>query len=300
MTGRTGNGKRGRKICWNDRIFLPASRRPRLLVLGDPAKDLEREAEALVEHLGGRVELLGVEIARTFDPIESNPDLVVVLGGDGAMLATSHRLGRRSVPVMGVNYGRIGFLAAVAPERARAVLDQVLRGDGRCEGHTMMRATVTRDGAVLLDTHILNEVVVQRSWGASMVEIDLTVDRRPVCDYRGDGLIVSTATGSTAYSLAAGGPVLSPRLDAWVVTPIAPHTLNQRPLVLPGQRMAQLHVHGWAGFTADGHLEARLQPGDVVRVTPSTRRFHLVVDPDANFFARLRSKLHWGEPPGPG
>lgn len=300
MPGRPANGLRGRKICWNDRITLPSSRRPRLLVIGDPAKGLDGEADSITAHLAGKVDLIGVEMDRSFEPIQGRPDLVVVLGGDGAMLATSHRLSSRTVPVLGVNFGRIGFLAAVAPERALAVLDQVLAGDGRCEGHAMMRATVRRAGAALLDTHILNEVVIQRSWGASMVEIDLTVDRRPVCTYRGDGLIVSTATGSTAYSMSAGGPVLSPRLDAWVVTPIAPHSLNQRPVVLPGQRSALLRVHTDSGFTADGHLEARLQPGDLVKVSPSPRRFNLVVDPESNFFARLRSKLHWGEPPGPG
>ena len=300
MPGRSANGKRGRKICWSDRIHLPSSRKPRLLVLGDPDKGLSDEANAIASHLEGRVELIGVELARSFEPIETRPDLVVVLGGDGAMLATSHRLGTRNVPVLGVNFGRIGFLAAVPPERTFEVLDQVLAGEGRCEGHAMMQATVRRGGPVLLDTHILNEVVVQRSWGASMVEIDLTVDRRPVCTYRGDGVIVSTATGSTAYSMSAGGPVLSPRLDAWVVTPIAPHSLNQRPVVLPGQRSAYLKVHSTSGFTADGHLEARLEPGDLIKVGPSKRRFHLVTDPESNFFARLRSKLHWGEPPGPG
>ncbi|RMH02111.1 MAG: NAD(+)/NADH kinase, partial [Planctomycetota bacterium] len=274
-----GNGRPARAICWAERIHLPVSRKPRVLVLADPLKNLGEEADRIVQHLGDRVRLIGPELSRSLEPIRCRPDLVIVLGGDGAMLATSHRLGSRPVPVLGVNFGRIGFLAAVSPDRAEFVLDQVLAGEGRCEGHAMMRAIVQRGGESLLDTHILNEVVVQRSWGSSMVEIDLTVDRRPVCTYRGDGLIVATATGSTAYSMSAGGPVLSPRLDAWVVTPIAPHSLNQRPVVLPGQRSALLQVNGHSGFTADGHLEARLEPGDLVRVRPSKRKFHLVVDP---------------------
>lgn len=164
----------------------------------------------------------------------------------------------------------------------------------------MLHARVRRDRHDLLDTHILNEVVVLRAWSAPLVEVDLTVDRRPVCTYRADGVIVATATGSTAYSLAAGGPILSPRLDAWVVTPIAPYMLGMRPVVLPAGRVASLRVETEAGFTADGHEELHLRPGDVVRVARSRRRFRMVVDAETPFYSRLRSKLRWGEPPGPG
>lgn len=270
-------------------------------MLGDPAKPRVKElAEELEEFLLEYADVLGVEVARRVQPIQHKADLVVVLGGDGALLATSHRMGRRQVPVMGINFGSVGFLAAVAPQRARAVLTQVLHGEGICENHTMMHASIRRDGKITMDTHILNDVSILRAWGSAMVEVDLTVDRRPVCTYRGDGLIVSTSTGSTAYSLAAGGPIMTPRVDAWVVTPVAPYMLGMRPLVLPGERTATLTVRGHAGFTADGHEEYHLQPGDKIRVAPSNRRFRLVVDSQANFFERLRSKLHWAEPPGPG
>ncbi|MBO46628.1 MAG: NAD kinase [Planctomycetes bacterium] len=298
----TGRGKKKSPgICWGDKIHLPASRKPRVLILGDPLKSESKEmADKLLEHLEGRAKVVGVDLTRSLEPIEAKMDLVIVLGGDGAMLATSHRLGRKVVPVMGINIGRIGFLTAFSPERSLGALDNILAGEGRCEAHAMMRASVRRKKEIILDTLILNEVAVVRAWGASMVEIDLTVDRRPVCTYRSDGIIVSTATGSTAYSLSAGGPVLSPRLDAWVVTPIAPHSLNQRPVVLPGSRVAKLRIHSKCGFTADGHEELRLLPGDTIHVSPSKRKFHLVVEPEANFFARLRSKLHWGESPGSG
>ncbi|MCH2111861.1 MAG: NAD(+)/NADH kinase [Planctomycetes bacterium] len=283
------------------RVKLSASRKPRVLILGDPAK---KESLALAKqiegHLEGRVQLLPRDLKRSWKPIETKPDFVVTLGGDGAMLATSYRLGKRQVPVMGVNIGRIGFLAAFSPADCLRALDQVLEGDGRLEAHAMMKATVSRGRKTVLETHLLNEAVVLREWGASMLEVDLTVDRRPVCTYRGDGLIVSTATGSTAYSLSAGGPVLSPRLDAWVVTPIAPHTLNQRPVVLPGNLTARLKLQDDCGFTADGHLEKPLKAGDLLTVGPSPRRFHLIVGKEQHFFARLRSKLHWGEAPGPG
>ncbi|PCH82277.1 MAG: hypothetical protein COB96_02135 [Planctomycetota bacterium] len=302
MPESRANGRTSRRsICRGDKLCFPKSRKIRVLILGDNEKPrVSENAQALVRHMGKRVTIVGVNLERSLAPIESKPDLVLVLGGDGAMLACSHRLGKRSIPVMGINHGRIGFLTAFSPETALDALDRVINGAGNCESHAMMRVVIKRGKKKLLDTHILNETVVMREWGASMVEVDLTVDRRPVCTYRGDGLIISTATGSTAYSLASGGPVLSPRLDAWVVTPIAPHTLNQRPVVLPGSRIARLQVHDECGFTADGHVELRLQAGDCIVVSPSTRKFHLVVDSESNFFARLRSKLHWGEPPGNG
>ena len=265
--------------------LLPKSRKPRVLVLGDRVtEEVSSLARRIRKHLGERVDFQGSDLARRWTPITSNPDLVVVLGGDGAVLAASHRLGPRRVPVLGVNFGSVGFLAGVSPQRAMQVLDQVLDGKGKCEDRAMMRAKVERNGKVLLDTHILNE--------------DLVVDRRPVCTFRGDGLIISTATGSTAYNLAAGGPILSPSLDAWVVTPIAPHMLSARPLVLPGHRSALIHVGEVGMFTADGHQEFQLEADDRIRVEASKRRFRLLVDSNEGFYARLRGKLHWGATPG--
>lgn len=282
----------------SDRLQLPQSRPPRVLILGDRAKpDVPELAESLVEFLGDRAKVLGVDLKRSSEPIRQKPDLVLVLGGDGAMLAASRRLGKRRVPVMGINFGTVGFLAAVSRERAATVLDQALAGKAWVEDRAMMHAKVKRDTQVLIDAHILNEVVISRATGNNLMDCDLLVDRRPVCTYRGDGVIISTPTGSTAYNLAAHGPILSPRLDAWVVTPIAPHMLGTRPLVLPGHRTAHLRVHQRALFTADGHDECALRPGDVVRVGPSSRRFQLIVDRDELFYARLRSKLHWGAPP---
>jgi NAD+ kinase len=279
--------------------LLPKSRKPRVLVLGDRVKEeVSSLARRIRKHLGERVDFQGSDLARRWTPITSNPDLVVVLGGDGAVLAASHRLGPRRVPVLGVNFGSVGFLAGVSPQRAMQVLDQVLDGKGKCEDRAMMRAKVERNGKVLLDTHILNEVVISRASSGRLISADLVVDRRPVCTFRGDGLIISTATGSTAYNLAAGGPILSPSLDAWVVTPIAPHMLSARPLVLPGHRSALIHVGEVGMFTADGHQEFQLEADDRIRVEASKRRFRLLVDSNEGFYARLRGKLHWGATPG--
>jgi NAD+ kinase len=282
----------------SDRLHLPQSRRLRVLILGDRVKpDVPELAKNLESFLGERARVLGVDLKRSSEPIKVKPDLVLVLGGDGAMLAASRRLGKRRVPVMGINFGTVGFLAAVSRERAKVVIDRALGGKAWLEDRAMMHATVKRDGQVLIDAHILNEVVIGRQAGNNLIDCDLLVDRRPVCTYRGDGVIISTPTGSTAYNLAAHGPILSPRLDAWVVTPIAPHMLGMRPLVLPGHRTAYLRVHQRSMFTADGHEECSLRPGDVIRVAPSTRRFQLVVDREQLFYARLRKKLHWGAPP---
>jgi len=289
------SGARGART---DRLQLPQSRAARVLILGDRSKpEVPELATRLEEFLEGKAKLLGVDLKRSNELIQSKPDLVVVLGGDGAMLAASRRLGKRRVPVIGINFGTVGFLAAVSRERAAEVLQQTLEGGVSVEDRAMMHASIKREGQVLVDAHILNEVVVARAPGQNLIDCDLLVDRRPVCAYRGDGVIVSTPTGSTAYNLASHGPILSPRLDAWVVTPIAPHMLGMRPLVLPGHRTATLRVHQRCMFTADGHEECMLRPGDQIRVGPSNRRFQLVVDHEQRFYSRLRSKLHWGTPP---
>lgn len=280
---------------------LPSNRRPRVLILGDPEK---AGAEALGARLRTVLEphadVLAVALERSYEPLEGKPDLLVVLGGDGGILAASHRLGRRRVPVMGINLGRVGFLSAVKPDRAEAVLRQVFAGEAVCEHRAMVAFEVRRDGASVLDSHVLNEIVIGRAEGETMVTVDLIDDRRPVCTYHGDGVIVSTATGSTAYNLAAGGPILSPRLEALVISPLAPHMLGVRPLVLPADRTFTLRVQGEGTLTSDGHLEGRLRADDRVRVRPSKRKLTLIVDPQERFYKRLRSKLRWGESPGPG
>lgn len=284
-----------------DRLLLPAGRLPRVMVVGDPAKPAAAGlAERVSKHLAGRAELLGVELERTLQPLGCAPDLLVVVGGDGALLAATRRLGSCAAPVLGVNVGTVGFLAGVAPPRLLPVLDLVLAGQGVVEDRGMLAYRVSRGGQLGEEAHVLNDVVVGRAPERGMCEVGLIEDGRSVCTYRGDGVIVSTATGSTAYNLAAGGPILSPGLDALVVTPIAPHMLGMRPLVLPGARAITLRLRDAAALSADGRAEGLLAAGDEVRIGPSARRLALVVDPEQRFYARLRSKLRWGESPGPG
>lgn len=294
MTPRPANGR-------HDWVQLPQDRLPRVLILGDGDKERTRDLVARLEQgLEGRAKILDVDLVRNYEPIKRKPDLVIVLGGDGAMLAASSRLGKRRVPVMGVNLGKVGFLAAVAPERLEPVLDLLFAGKARCEDRAMMSFKVRRAGKVVLDSHVLNEVVITRSAKESMIQVDLIDERRPVCTFSGDGLIVCTSTGSTAYNLSAGGPILVPSLDALVVQPLAPYALGMRPLVLRNDRHFTLKVHGPSLLNSDGYLEGKLQPGDSVSVGPSPRRLALVVDPENRFYARLRSKLRWGIAPQSG
>ncbi|HBF23082.1 MAG TPA: hypothetical protein DDW23_04625 [Planctomycetes bacterium] len=285
----------------SNRVQLPSSRKPRVLILGDKRKsEVPRLARKLKDFLREKAHIVGVDLRRSRAKIKESLDLVLVLGGDGAILAASHRLDGKRVPVMGINFGSVGFLAAVAPERAEATLGQVLDGAGRCENRAMMRVQIKRKGKLRLDTHILNDVVLSRGLGTSLLGTVLHVDRQPISSYRGDGVVLSTATGSTAYSLSAGGPILAPNVEAWVVTPIAPHMVGARPLVLPGNRIANFAVDAHAILTADGHVEKKLLPTDVVKASPSGRLLRLIVDPENFFYARLRRKLHWGTFPSSG
>ncbi|MGB0953340.1 MAG: NAD(+)/NADH kinase [Planctomycetota bacterium] len=280
---------------------LPANRAPRVLILGDPEKDQVADLVARIKvALEGRASSIKVDLTPSYKPLECKPDLVITLGGDGTILAASHRLGRRRVPVMGVNLGRVGFLAGVAADRVEAVLDLIFEGKARIEDRAMMTFQVRRDGETVLDSHVLNEIVVSRRSERTMITVGFIDERRPVCTFRGDGVIVSTATGSTAYNLSAGGPILVPSLEAWVVAPLAPHTLAMRPLVLRNDHQFTLHVKDPGQLTSDGYLEGKLEADDRIKVGPSRRRLSLIVDPETRFYDRLRSKLHWGESPGPG
>ncbi|MDA0666443.1 MAG: NAD(+)/NADH kinase [Planctomycetota bacterium] len=278
---------------------LPANRAPRVLILGDPGKETVAPMVARLQAwLQGKAAEVLVDLGMGYDPIESKPDLIVSLGGDGMILAASHRMGKRRVPVIGVNLGRVGFLAGVSTDRLEDAMKLVFAGKARIEDRAMMTFQVKRGGETVLDSHVLNEILVSRLSERTMITIDLIDERRPVCTFRGDGVIVSTATGSTAYNLSAGGPILVPSLEALVVQPLAPHTLAMRPLVLRNDRHFTLHVQDSGQLTSDGYLEGKLEAGDRIKIGPSPRRLTLVVDPNSRFYDRLRSKLHWGETPG--
>ena len=263
-------------------------------------------AHTLARHLAARgVSVLADPEAARFvgapgqsrDALAEKVDLLVVLGGDGTLLAVAREIGASSVPILGVNLGQLGFLAEVAPEEQLEALDHVL--DGRFETFARMRLAVRaeRGGREIAGGLALNDLVIKGSDLARMIDLEVRTDGTRVGVYHGDGLIVSTPTGSTAYNLSAGGPILMPGSRVFVVTPICPHTLTQRPLVLPDSARLQIDVHpreGGAQLTIDGQVGAPLDGEDRVHVAVSSHPAHFVASPFRSRFDVLRTKLGWG------
>jgi len=241
---------------------------------------------------------LGLSGGTPRDQIPSKADLLVVLGGDGTLLATARLLDARDVPILAVNLGSLGFLTDITRDEVFTALEDVLAGRHRLEERRRLYAEVERGGRVVARYQALNDVVLHKSALARILDFDVTIDGRFVSGFRADGLIVATPTGSTAYSLSAGGPIVLPSVDAMVVTPIAPHMLSNRPLVIPGSAQIEVQVSSpgeSAYVTVDGQEGEELDTGARVRLRSSDRPIHLVAPPTRDYFQVLRSKLHWGE-----
>jgi NAD+ kinase len=231
------------------------------------------------------------------EQIAASVDLIVVLGGDGTMISTARLLDNRSVPVLGINYGRLGYLTEVRVEEMTDALDAVLAGDYRLDSRLMLAAELWRGDEKLLRNRVLNDVVVSKSALARIIEIETKLDTQLVNVFRADGLIVSTPTGSTAYNLSAGGPIIYPSMNAVVITPICPHTLSNRPLVVPDTAEIEVTLktpQEEVALTLDGQVGFRLEAGDRVRITKSRTTFNLVQPLTRNYFEVLRGKLKWG------
>lgn len=225
-------------------------------------------------------------------------DLLVVLGGDGTLLAAAQAASEHDVPILPVNFGQLGFLTWVAIDELYPTLDQVLAGNYETGTHMMLEAELARDGQTMATRRGLNDAVLTKGIPAHMIDFEFFVDEAFVCDFRADGIIFSTPTGSTAYSLSAGGPILSQQMEAFVVTPVCPHMLTNRPLVLPhAARLAARFTGGGepAYLTIDGQVALELKHGDTVRVKRAERNLRLIRPPERNYFEVLRSKLRWGE-----
>ncbi|HKS66469.1 MAG TPA: NAD(+)/NADH kinase [Candidatus Acidoferrales bacterium] len=225
-------------------------------------------------------------------------DLLLVLGGDGTLLSAARALRGHNIPILGVNMGALGFLTGVTLDELYPVLEKVIAGDYRTSDRMMLQASVTHDGRTDGPYAALNDAVVNKSAMARMLEFDVYVDGSHVGRYRADGLIIATPTGSTAYSLAAGGPIVHPDMDVLVVTPICPHMLTNRPLVLPGS--CEVDVDFSAAdepvyLTLDGQTCIQVGLNHRVAVTKSQNKVKLVRPTDKTYFEILRSKLRWGE-----
>lgn len=224
-------------------------------------------------------------------------DMLVVLGGDGTMLAAARLVEDRPIPILGVNAGGLGFLTAVSRDEAFTALEHVFSRAFAEEERLMLRSRVVRRGKEVIAASALNDAVVSK--GAShMVQLEISINRQFVTRLRGDGLIVSTPTGSTAYSMAAGGPILNPSVHALILTPICPHTLTNRPIVIPQDVLVEVVLvskdHG-ATATFDGQVGIALQPGDTVEIRASENKTRLIRFPDRSYYDMLNKKLKWGE-----
>ena len=227
----------------------------------------------------------------------ADAELILSLGGDGTMLSTIRRVGNYAVPVLGVNIGGFGFLAEYTVESLFDALDRVLGGDYRVSERMMLEATVGRDGRVAETHAALNEVVIDSGRLARMLRLKVSVGEQYLTRYEADGLIVATPTGSTAYSLSAGGPIVHPDLEAILMTPICAHTLTTRPIVLPVERTVTVELdedRGGAGLTVDGQVGIKLGAKDVVRISKSAHSVRLVTNPKRSYLAILKEKLRWG------
>jgi NAD+ kinase len=225
-------------------------------------------------------------------------DLLIVLGGDGTLLSATRALGSYRVPILGVNLGGLGFLTSVTRDEMYPVLEQVLAGQHTTSERMMLDAEIFRNGEVVERQAALNDAVINKAALARMLDFDVYVDGISVGRYRADGLVVATPTGSTAYSLAAGGPIVHPQLDAFVITPICPHMLTNRPLVVPDTARIEIDIAPGEEpvyLTLDGQVGFQLEPRDRVSVKKSRNRVAFIRSPQKTYFEVLRSKLRWGE-----
>jgi len=224
-------------------------------------------------------------------------DAVLVLGGDGTMLGAGRELAACGVPVIGINHGRLGFMTDIALEDVAQTLVPMLQGAYETESRPLMHATVWRQDACIFEATTLNDVVVYRGGASGMVELTVQVGERFLARQRADGLIVASPTGSTAYALSAGGPILHPSIAGWVLVPIAPHMLSNRPILLPANETVTIEVV--AARDAHAHFDMQrltsLQVGDRVCVNASQHALQLLHPQGWSYFDTLRRKLHWNE-----
>ncbi len=225
-------------------------------------------------------------------------DLLIVLGGDGTLLSVVRALEERAVPILGVNLGTLGFLVEVSVDEMHEALGRALAGEMTIEPRMRLAVRLLREGRELGRWLALNDAVITKGASARIVDLEARADGQLVTTYHADGLIVSTPTGSTAYTLSAGGPILLPGVPSLVLTPICPHALTQRPLVLPDSALIEVIVHPRGGevqLAIDGQEGALLQEGDLVEARRSEFPALLLVSPTHSRFEVLRSKLRWGE-----
>ncbi len=252
---------------------------------------LEMFAEAEVATTVSRVE--------TFEgAVPDGTELVIVLGGDGTLIHAARTLKGRAVPIFGVNLGSLGFLTEIPARQCLPALERVISGDYRADSRMKLDCRLFRDGKQILSDEVLNDVVINKGALARIADHETWLDSSFVALFKADGIICATPTGSTAYSLSAGGPIVHPSIDCVVVTPICPHALTQKPIVVPGDHVVRIVLKNQVSdvyLTIDGQAGQPLKSGDRIEVERSPNRVLLVRNPDIDYFGILRQRLHWGE-----
>lgn len=251
--------------------------------------------------------IMGASLARRLGrrkgrPPEKIPDLVdllVVLGGDGTLLSAARLMKGRNVPILGVNLGGLGFLTAVGMKELTPLMPAILSGDFSVEKRMMLSTSILRGGSVVGEYTVLNDAVINKGAMARIIQIKAEVNGEFLTTFRADGLVLSTPTGSTAYSMSAGGPIITPSLDCIIVTPICPHTLTNRPLVVTEDAVIRVTVSmsdGDVYLTLDGQIGRPLRKGDIIEVKHAGEHVHLVRPSSRSYYRLLREKLTWGQP----
>lgn len=282
----------------NERETPRCGRRPiRVLLLGNGQRaHVQAEAERLRPVIEQYAEIVVSDFQRREKLQNVDADFAVVLGGDGSILHAVQQLGHRQIPVLGVNLGKLGFLAAISPKQFKQVFPDICQGDCRIVDHLMLNCTVLRDQHVTHHRLGLNETAIMGGSPFAIIDIDLYIDSVWATTYSCDGLIISTPVGSTAHNLSAGGPILRKNMQAFVISPISPHTLTVRPVVDRADRIYELVVrrpHASISVVVDGQMICQLQPGDRVRIGEAEPRFQTIEVGEQNYYRTLRDKLGW-------
>lgn len=258
---------------------------------------VEKERKVFMDaQTGGRI---GVPSSLAKEDVGAKDlDLLIVLGGDGTLLSVARMMHGRNVPILGVNMGNLGFLTEVTMDEIYPTLESILAGKTDFEERILLSVTVVKKGEVRESHTVMNDVVFNKGVLSRIVDLKVSINGQYVSSYRGDGLIISTPTGSTAYSMAAGGPILYPTIDALIICPICPFSFANRPIVIPGNREIEVRLeveHKDFYVTLDGQVGFEMSFDDAIHIRRADSRLKLIHLPEKNYYEVLRKKLKWGE-----
>ncbi|MBN1573639.1 MAG: NAD(+)/NADH kinase [Deltaproteobacteria bacterium] len=241
--------------------------------------------------------LTGESSSFNIEDVPKSSDLIIVLGGDGTLLYAARLVGKSEIPILGVNLGSLGFLTEIALEELNETIEKVISGDFRIEERMMLKAEIPTADGKKSEYSVLNDVVINKGVLARIINLEVMVNGAYLTTYNADGLIVSTPTGSTGYSLSAGGPVVHPTLSAIIINPICPHTLTNRPILVPEESKIEIRLlsgDGTVYVTLDGQVGVDFPEGRTITVSKSKRKVRLIEPPERDYYDVLRTKLRWG------